>query len=73
MYDIKIFLEDNWDFWARVNAWKEVVYWVWKTQNELMKNIKEWLEISFENKKRNENVSKLFSYFNANNTDKVCH
>lgn len=73
MYDIKIFLEDNGDFWARVNAWKEVVYWVWKNQSELMENIKEWLEISFENKVKDENVSKLFTYFNANNKEKICH
>lgn len=73
MYDIKIFLEDNWQFWARLNAWKEVIYWVWKDQNELMKNLKEWLEISFENKKKTNNVSKLFSYFNSINKDKVCH
>ena len=73
MYDIKIFIEDNWQFWARINAWKEIVYWVWKNQNELMKNIKDWLEFSFENKKKNENVSKLLSYFNVNNTEKICH
>ena len=73
MYDIKIFLEDNWKFWARVNAWKEVVYWVWKDQNDLMKNIKEGLDLSFENKEKNKNVSKLFSYFNANKAEKICH
>ena len=73
MYDIRIFLEENWEFWARVNAWKEIVYWVWKNQNELMNNVKEGLEISFENKKKNENVTKLFSYFNANNSKNICH
>ena len=73
MYDIKIFLEDNWKFWARVNAWKEIVYWVWKNQNELMENIKEWLEISFEDKKKNSNVSKLFSYLDKSNTETLCH
>jgi len=73
MYDIKIFLEDNWKFWARVNAWKEIVYWVWKDQNDLMKNIKEGLDLSFENKEKNKNVSKLFSYFNANKAEKICH
>jgi len=73
MYDIKIFLEDNWEFWARVNAWKDIIYWVWKNQDELMTNLKDWLEFSFENKKRNQNVSKLFSYFNSNKNDKICH
>lgn len=73
MYDIKIFLEDNWQFWARINAWKEIVYWIWNNQTELMKNIKDWLEYSFENKIKNESVTKLFSYFNVNNTENICH
>jgi len=73
MYDIKIFLEDNWEFWARVNAWHELIYWIWKNQNELMKNLKQGLELSFENKQKDHNVSKLFSYFNSNKKEKVCH
>jgi predicted RNase H-like HicB family nuclease len=52
MYDIRIFLEEDGKFWARVNAWKEIVYWVWKNQHDLMKNIREWLEISFQDKKK---------------------
>ena len=40
MYDIKIFLEEDWKFWARVNAWKEIVYLVWKNQEGLMENIR---------------------------------
>ncbi len=73
MYDIKIFLEENGEFWARVNAWKEIVYWVWKNQDDLMQNLKEWLELSFENKKKNPNVSQLFSYFNADKKNTICH
>jgi hypothetical protein len=38
-----------------------------------MKNIKEGLDLSFENKEKNKNVSKLFSYFNANKAEKICH
>ncbi len=72
MYDIKIFIEDNWQFWARVQAWKEVIYWVWKNQYELMENIKQWLEFSFENKKKNESVSRLFTYLSDKNHP-VCH
>lgn len=52
MYDIKIFIEDNWQFWARVNAWKEIIYWVWENQEELMNNLKKSLESSFENKEK---------------------
>ena len=73
MYDIKIFLEDNWEFWARVNAGKEFVYWVWKNKEELMENISEWLSISFENKEKNKNVWRLFSYLNSDKKDLVCH
>ena len=73
MYDIKIFLEENWEFWARINAWKEVIYWVWKNHNDLMNNIREWLEISFENKVRDKNTVKLFNYFNESNKKLVCH
>ena len=60
MYDIKIFLEEDWKFWARVNAWKEIVYWGWKNQEGLMENIREWLENSFQDKQKNSNVSQLF-------------
>ena len=45
MYDIKIFLEEDWNFWARVNAGKEIIYWVWKNREDLMKNIEEWLKV----------------------------
>ena len=60
MYDIKIFLEEDWKFLARVNALKEIVYWVWKNQEGLMENIREWLENSFQDKQKNSNVSQLF-------------
>ena len=73
MYDIKIFLEENWEFWARVNAWKEVIYWVWNNQEELMSSIKEWLELSYENKTRTKKVSKLFNYFDKSNESAICH
>lgn len=73
MYDIKIFLEDNWEFWARVNAGKEIIYWMWENREDLMKNIEEWLKVSFENKERNKNVSRIFSYVSSNKKDLVCH
>ncbi|MDP2090891.1 MAG: hypothetical protein Q8K30_04815 [Candidatus Gracilibacteria bacterium] len=73
MYDIKIFLEDNGQFGARINAGKEIVYGIGNNQTELMKNIKDGLEYSFENKIKNESVTKLFSYFNVNNTENICH
>ena len=72
MYDIKIFLEENWQFGARVNAGKEIIYWLGNSQEELMKNIEEGLKISFENKEKNNKVSRLFSYVSSNN-NLVCH
>jgi len=72
MYDIKIFLEDNGLFWARVNAWKEIVYWIGNNQEELMKNIKNWLDFSFENKEKNNKVWKIFDYFD-NKNNSICH
>ena len=73
MYDIKIFLEEDWNFWARVNAGKEIIYWVWKNREELMNSIEEWLKISFENKKRNKKVSRIFSYISSSKNDLLCH
>jgi len=73
MYDIKIFLEDNGFFWARVNAWKEIVYWIWKNQIELMENIQKWLEIAIENTKLNKKSERLLSFINSNKKDSICH
>jgi len=73
MYDIKIFLEDNWQFWAKINAGSEIIYWVWNNQEELMNDLKEWLAFSFKNKEKNENVSRLVSYFSSSKKELVCH
>ena len=73
MYDIKIFLEDNGQFWAKLNTGKEFIYGIWNTQEELMNDLKKWLAFSYENKEKNENVSRLFSYFNSNKKELVCH
>ncbi len=73
MYDIKIFLENNGQFWAKVNAGKETIYWVWNTREELMENIRDWLKISFQDKEKNEKESRIFRYFNSDKKDLVCH
>jgi len=73
MYDIKIFLEDNWKFWARLNAGKEIIYWVWNNQEELMRDLRDWLLFSYEDKEKNEDVSRLVSYFNSNKKELLCH
>ena len=73
MYDIKIFLEDNGQFWGKLNTGKEFIYWLWNNQEELMNELKEWLDFSYENKEKNENVSRLVSYFNSTNKELICH
>jgi len=73
MYDIRIFLENDWSFWARVNAGKEIVYWLWKNQEELMEDLAEWLKISYKNKNKSEKINRLFSYINSYKNDLVCH
>jgi erythromycin esterase-like protein len=73
MYDIKIFLEDNGKFGAKIDAWDEIIYWVWNNQKELMDDLKEWLKISYESKDKSEKVSKLFSYFNFDKKELLCH
>ncbi len=72
MYDIKIFLEKDWKFWARVNAWKEIVYWLWNTQKELMNDIKEGLSISLDNNK-SEKVTRLYNFLDNDNEKLLCH
>lgn len=49
MYDIKIFIEDNWKVWARLNAWKDLVYAVWNNYIDFITNLKEELEFCFWN------------------------
>jgi len=73
MYDIKIFLEDNGQFGAKLKAGNETIYWVWNSQEELMQNLKEWFLFSQENKVKNEKVSRLVSYFNSSKNQVLCH
>ncbi len=60
MYDIKIFLEKNWEFWARANLGKEKVYALWKNYIELLQGLKEWIELSNQSRW---NISKKVSRF----------
>ena len=51
MYDIKIFVESDWTFGAKLNAGREIVYWIWNNQEELLNNLKEGIEMVFSEKK----------------------
>lgn len=73
MYDIKIFIEENWTFWARVNAWKEIIYWNWNNQEELLNSLQEWIKLAFWNNTKNKNTNKIISFLEYNKSDIVCH
>jgi hypothetical protein len=72
MYDIKIFVESDWTFAARLKAGKEVVYWVWNNQEELLNNLKDWIEMVFAEKKLTRNTSRLVSFLDSNKKDLLC-
>lgn len=73
MYDIKIFLEDNWYFWARLSIWKEIIYVVWKDYIDLMIKIKKELDFCYDWKIKNNNEEKLFNFFNkVDNNNILC-
>ncbi len=63
MYDIKIFFEENWQFWAKVNMWKEKIYAIWDNYNELLHSLKEWVEFSISWKRRISEKSYKLSKF----------
>jgi hypothetical protein len=73
MYDIRIFIENNWEFWGRVNAWKEIIYWVWKNHDELIKNLRDWLILAFQKNKLTKNTNRLVSILENNKKDTICH
>ena len=62
MYDIKIFDEEDWTFWARIKAWKEIIYWIWNIQDELMEDMKEWLNYHWNSVKVWEKASVVLDY-----------
>ena len=57
MYDIKIFLESNWTFWGRIKLQKEVIYWVWKNNTELMEDLRKGLLLALKKKPITPNTS----------------
>ena len=47
MYDIRIFLEDNGQFWAVATLGEEKIYAVWNTQQELLWELRKWIDLSW--------------------------
>ncbi len=69
MYDIKIFIEENWQFWARLNIWKDVIYWIWNNQEELMNDLKQGLELVVWDSIDNWNIKQIYSYLSYTKKD----
>ncbi len=63
MYDIKIFFEDNWKFWAKLDLWKEKIYAVWNDYIDLLNSLKEGLEFYLSWKKNLSRKSSELSKF----------
>lgn len=73
MYDIKIFLEENGKIGARLNAWKQTVYACENNQEDLMKSLREGLDVSFEGTRKSEKINRLFQYVDSGKSTQVCH
>ncbi len=73
MYDIRIFIENNWEFWGRVNAWKEIIYGVWKNHDELITSLRDWITLAFQENKLTKNTNRLVSFLDCNKKDTICH
>lgn len=61
MHDIKVFLEKKWKFWVRIKAWKEIIYWVWENQEDLIQNLKQLINWVMKNDTENYIDSKILS------------
>ena len=69
MYDIQIFIEDNWQFTWRVQIENEIIYALADTSSDLIKQIKELIEdiIETKNIKNNSKLNKILMYLNHHN------
>ena len=63
MYDIKIFLEKNGQFWACANMWTEKIYAVWDDSISLMTSLNEWVILSNEARSSISDKASSFSNF----------
>jgi len=44
MYDIQFFFEDNWQIWARLKLWDEIIYALWNDFKSLFEELSNILE-----------------------------
>jgi len=64
MYDLQIFIEENWQYGARVNINDEIIYALWDSPLELFEEIKEIIN-SLEIKNNNQQITKLLNLFSV--------
>ncbi len=63
MHDIKIFLEDNGQFWASATLWKEKIYGLWNNYIELLQSLNKWVELSNSSRKNISEKTSRLSHF----------
>jgi len=60
---MKIFLEDNGQFWASVTLWKEKIYGLWNNYVELLQSLNQWVELSNSSRKNISEKASRLSHF----------
>ena len=73
MYDIQIFIEDNWQFAWRVQIEDEIIYALADNPSDLIEQIKELLEdiIKVKDIKNNSKLNKILMYLNYHNATNI--
>jgi len=73
MYDLQIFIEDDWQYWARLEIEDEIIYEIASTPEELISNIRKSMDSIFRYKqlKDKSKFEKLLTYLNYHNTSHI--
>jgi len=73
MYDLQIFIEDNWQYWARLEIEDEIIYEIASTPEELISNIRKSMDSIFRYKqlKDKSKFEKLLTYLNYHNASHI--
>ena len=73
MYDLQIFIEDNWQYWARLEIEDEIVYEIASTPKELVSNIRKSLDsiLKYKQLKNKSKFEKLLNYLDYHNASHI--
>ena len=73
MYDLQIFIEDNWQYWARLEIEDEIIYEIASTPEELISNIRKSMDSIFRYKQLKDKTKfeKLLTYLNYHNASHI--